>query len=207
MVLVDPPIYNLFEYTPSKGDLKKLEITKAAIECLAEVGIEKTTFEAIAQKIGTRRAHVAYHFPEKHKIFLSAIKYVLATYQHFIGQAVEAGLTGEEKLENYVKASFQWMETHDEQVTVLMLMFYLCAMEMDFMNYYSQVREKELERIRNILHTDFGPRFDKERIDFIAKTIWNTVHSEIMIIVTNKGKVVSKGMSNSLSTLRYLIRE
>lgn len=202
----EPTAYNLFDYTPTKGDMKKLEITKAAIECLAEVGIEKTTFESIAKKIGTRRAHIAYHFPEKHKIYLSAIKYVLATYQEYISESVRIHGTGNDKLKNYIKATFDWMEENPNQVTVFMLMFYLCAMEHDFMDYYSLVREKELERIKYILREHFDNSFDKGRSDFIAKTIWNTVHSEIMIVVTNKGKVPEKALSNSLSTLEYLLK-
>ncbi len=201
----DSIIFNLFDYTPSKGDLKKLEITRAAIECLAEVGIEKTTFEAIAQKIGTRRAHVAYHFPEKHKIFLSAVKYVLSNFQELISASVNRGETNKEKLTNYVNASFDWMEQYPEQVTVLMLMFYLCALEHDFMDYYSLVRDKELERLQHILRSG-NSLCDNDRIAFISKTIWNTVHSEIMIIVTNKGKVIEKGRQNSLSTLNYLLK-
>ncbi|MCK5883997.1 MAG: TetR family transcriptional regulator [Bacteriovoracaceae bacterium] len=200
----DSLIYNLFDYTPSKGDLKKLEITKAAIECLAQVGIEKTTFEAIAKKIGTRRAHVAYHFPEKHKIFLSAVKYVLATFQEEISKSVDQVDNSRDKLTSYVNASFNWMEKYPEQVTVLMLMFYLCALEHDFMDFYSLMRDKEIERLQHLLRSG-NSLCDNDRIAFISKTIWNTVHSEIMIIVTNKGKVIEKGRENSLSTLNYLL--
>ena len=200
----DSLIYNLFDYTPSKGDLKKLEITKAAIECLAQVGIEKTTFEAIAKKIGTRRAHVAYHFPEKHKIFLSAVKYVLATFQEEISKSVDQVDNSRDKLTSYVNASFNWMEKYPEQVTVLMLMFYLCALEHDFMDFYSLMRDKEIERLQHLLRGG-NSLCDNDRIAFISKTIWNTVHSEIMIIVTNKGKVIEKGRENSLSTLNYLL--
>jgi AcrR family transcriptional regulator len=72
-----------------KGDRKKLEIIEAAIDCLATEGIDNTTFDSIAKRIDTRRAHVAYHFKDKHMIFEAAISYILITYEHTLQEFIK----------------------------------------------------------------------------------------------------------------------
>ncbi|MBT7670603.1 MAG: TetR family transcriptional regulator, partial [Bdellovibrionales bacterium] len=102
----DPALYELFEFRPRKGDIKKLQIIEAAIHCLANDGIENTTFESIGKLIGTRRSHVAYHFADKKLIFLSAIKFILSTYQQTVmGQMVESQ-NGRKMLLQYIEGSF-----------------------------------------------------------------------------------------------------
>ncbi|PIR34499.1 MAG: hypothetical protein COV37_12860, partial [Bdellovibrio sp. CG11_big_fil_rev_8_21_14_0_20_39_38] len=76
--------YDLFDLRPRKGDLKKMEIILAAIDVMAEEGIEKTTYDAIAGRIGTRRAHVAYYYKDKNDILMSAIRYIMANYQQIL---------------------------------------------------------------------------------------------------------------------------
>ena len=53
---VDPLVFQLFEFTPRKGDLRKLEIVKAAMECICKEGIEHTSFDKIGARLGIGRA-------------------------------------------------------------------------------------------------------------------------------------------------------
>lgn len=61
---------------PSKGELKKVAIIKAAIQCIATQGYERTNYETIGALIEMKRPHVAYHFPKKQLIVEMAIRYV-----------------------------------------------------------------------------------------------------------------------------------
>jgi AcrR family transcriptional regulator len=126
---IDSSIYELFEFKPRKGDIKKMEIVLAAIECIATIGFEKTTYEAIAQRIGTRRAHVAYHFKDKENIFEACIKFIMARYQQTSIKHIEAAKDGLEMLVNYTEAPFIWAEENPHQLSVMLLFYYLCTVD------------------------------------------------------------------------------
>ena len=181
---IDSSIYELFEFKPKKGDLKKMEIVLAAIECIATIGFEKTTYEAIAQKIGTRRAHVAYHFKDKADIFEACIKFINASYQKMSLEKIEAAQDGLEMLTNYAEAPFLWAKENPQQLSVMLLFYYLCSVDEKYRDLHASIRRGGHERIQYILNTKLELQLSPQESQALAKSIQNLVSGAIMDVTT-----------------------
>src|SRR4051794_29101570 len=95
----DPILFQLFEFTPRKGDLRRLEIIKAAIACVYEEGIENTSFDKIGTRLGIGRAHVSYYFKTIDEVLELAVKYIIATAQQITVVHVTKAKTPLERIE------------------------------------------------------------------------------------------------------------
>ncbi len=202
---IDPYIFNLFEYKPRKGDIKKMEIIKAAIECLATDGLEKTSYEAIAKRIGTRRAHVAYYFSDKHDIFKSAIKYILATYQQISITHLQEAEDGTDMLFKYVAAVFDWAKKHPSQVSVMLLLYYLCTIKEDYRVLNDQIRSNGHERIFYILAMKLEKTMSKNKARVLSKNIQNMISAAIIDSVTTDGKTLDQAKNDILEIVQMMI--
>lgn len=190
---LDPTFYELFEFKPRKGDLKKIEIILAAIDCMATIGYEKTTYEAIAKRIGTRRAHVAYHFKDKADIFEASIKYINASYQQTSIQQMEAATDGLQMLINYTEAPFIWAKENPSQLAVMLLFYYLCTIDEKYRLFHAQLRKKGAERIQYILTNKLSTPIDQELAPAMAKTIQNLMSGTILDLSTTGEMTLDEG--------------
>ncbi|MFT6069010.1 MAG: AcrR family transcriptional regulator [Bacteriovoracaceae bacterium] len=187
---VDPLMIRLFEFRPRKGDLKKAEIITAAIECLSEEGLEKTTFEAIAKRIGTRRAHVNYYFSDKQKIFLAAIQYIAATYQSISLECLENAHSNEDLLDSYLQGPFKWAKNHPEQLSVMFLLYYLSTFQKEYLELNHQIRKGGAQRISYILRKR-DETLTKKDADQKAKSIQNILSGCLLDVATTKGRTLA----------------
>ncbi len=187
---VDPLMIRLFEFRPRKGDLKKAEIITAAIECLSEDGLEKTTFEAIAKRIGTRRAHVNYYFSDKQNIFLSAIQYIAATYQSISLECLENASESENLLDAYLQGPFKWAKNHPEQLSVMFLLYYLSTFQSEYLELNHQIRKGGAQRISYILRKK-DTSLSKKEADLKAKSIQNILSGCLLDVATTKGRTLA----------------
>jgi AcrR family transcriptional regulator len=187
---VDPLMVKLFEFRPRKGDLKKASIITAAIECLSEDGLEKTTFEAIAKKIGTRRAHVNYYFADKQKIFLAAIQYIAATYQSISLECLEKAKTDEDLIEAYLEGPFKWAKVHPEQLSVMFLLYYLSTFQNEYLELNHQIRKGGAQRISYVLRKK-DSSLSKKEADDKAKSIQNILSGCLLDVATTKGRTLA----------------
>ena len=190
MSSLDHSLFELFEFKPRKGDLKKMEIVLTAIECISSIGFEKTTYEAIAQRMGTRRAHIAYHFKDKDSIFAACIKFIMANYQQTSLKHIEGAKTGEEMLTRYAEAPFIWAEENPSQLSVMLLFYYLCSINENYQKMHADIRSGGAARIEFILTTKLTHNYSLKEARPLAKTIQNLVSGTIMDTVTTKSKTL-----------------
>ena len=201
---VDPLMIELFEFRPRKGDLKKAEIIIKAIECLAEDGLEKTTFEAIARKMNTRRAHVNYYFSSKQKIFLAAIQYIAATYQSISLECLEKAGSNDDLLDSYLEGPFKWARSHPEQLSVMFLLYYLSTFQKEYLELNHQIRKGGAERISYILRKK-NPSLLKKAADKKAKSIQNILSGCLLDVSTTKGRNLSSAEKEVKQLIKKLI--
>lgn len=201
---VDPIMMELFEFRPRKGDVKKAEIIVAAIECLSSVGLENTTFEAIARKIGTRRAHVNYYFPNKEEIFLSAIKYIAATYQSISLSCLKKAEPGDNLLDYYIDGPFTWAKKHPEQLSVMFLLYYLSTFKKEYLEINHQIRKGGVERISYMLRQQ-DSKLKKSISDEMAKSIQNILSGCLLDVSTTKGKSLSQASREAKKLINNLL--
>lgn len=200
---VDPIMMELFEFRPRKGDVKKGEIIVAAIECLATIGFENTSFEAIAKKIGTRRAHVNYYFPNKEKIFISAIKYIAATYQSISLECLENAKSKDQLLEKYIEGPFLWAKRHPHQLSVMFLLYYLSTFKKEYLELNNQIRKGGIERIAYLLKQE-KPRLQKATVEAKAKAIQNILSGCLLDVSTTKGRTLAQAEKETKKLIKML---
>lgn len=191
----DQNFIDLFDLRPRKGDLKKMEIILAAIDVMADEGIEKTTYEAIASRIGTRRAHVAYYYKDKNDIFMSAIRYIMANYQQLLVENMEGTDNGVEMLMKYVEGPFLWAERFPSQLKVMLLFYYLCTIKSEFKDLHDQIRKSGVERIQFILTNKMTENFESHEAQQVAKMIQNSISGAILDCATTHGRSLERGLS------------
>jgi len=56
---------------------KQQQILEAAIQCVHEVGIEKTNAKLIAERLDMPTSLIFYYFPKQHQIFESIVMYIV----------------------------------------------------------------------------------------------------------------------------------
>jgi len=149
----DPLFLKLFDLEPSRRDLRKIEIVLAAIDCIAEVGLELTTFENIAKRLKTGPSHVAYYFPNKTEIIEAAIKFSLGTAQDITVRNVQKVSSKKEKLEVIVRSTFEWGRTYPKHALVFLLFQYLGAIDEKRKALHSEIRKVGRDRIVQVLES------------------------------------------------------
>lgn len=206
-IKMDPLLYELFEFRPErKGDIKKMEIIKASIDCLATVGLENTTYEAIAKKIGTRRAHIAYHFNNKTDIFNSAIKYILATYQQISIEHINTAKNPKQMIHKYVEAAFEWARKFPNQASVLLLFNYLCSHNKEYLKLNDQVKKKGQKRIHYMLQARTDLNLSQKQLLSVSSAIQNLTISSIQdCLITNLISFES-GQKHVINIIKSLLK-
>ncbi len=158
---IDPLLFQLFQTSSSKGDLKKIQIIQSAIRCIASEGIENASYENIGRPLKLTRSHVAYYFKSKDDILLKAIEYVIAKGQALTVERVQNAKTTEDRLVAMVQATFDWAASDQEGFSVYMLFLYYCIINKDYRDLQSKIRSTGANRIQAMLEND--PQVSKSR--------------------------------------------
>lgn len=166
---VDSIAAHLFDYKLRKGDIKKYEIIVATIECLAELGIDHTTFDSIAAKLNTKRSHIIYYFKKKDDIYYAAIQYIAATFKEVARQNLEKAKDSKDTLNKYIDGYFLWAKQNPKQLSVMFLLFYMCTHKPRFQEINQQIREVGINTMSHILIHQLELDITPTRARFIAK--------------------------------------
>lgn len=147
-----------FDFKPRKGDLRKIEILEAAIHCLADDGIHRTTFESVGKRLGIGRAHVAYHYPNLDDLFEAAIKFCVSHVQVMTVDAVTATEDDQEKPAAFINATFEWVQRFPKHASVILLLYYLASVLPRFRKIHDDVRTLGAERLKAIAAGALGKK-------------------------------------------------
>lgn len=189
-----------------KGDRKKKEIIEAAIDCLASEGIENTTFEAIAQRIDTRRAHVAYHYKDKNMIFEAAVNYILATYAHTLQSYLElAEEKNKDPLEYYIRGAFDWAKSNPSHVSVFLLFYYLSTFQRHYLELNSRIRRDGKERILYLLTVKMDLEMNKTELKNLSNIIQSILSAKMVELFTTNYLTNKNAQDETIKMIRRLI--
>ncbi|MCB9063354.1 MAG: TetR/AcrR family transcriptional regulator [Halobacteriovoraceae bacterium] len=170
----EPPNSTLFQAQNNanvylrKGTEKKIEIIKAAIECIHNLGVEGTTFQSIADQLNTRKANINYHFNDKQDIFKEAILFILSQYiEHLSMNAPESSASTKKKIFHYIDMAFDWGKNYKSQVSVMLLFYYYAHIKDDYAQLQKQIRENGVERLNSLLHSKYSSELNLENAKMI----------------------------------------
>jgi AcrR family transcriptional regulator len=132
--------FQVFDVKPGKHERKKIEILEAAIVCLAEVGFDRMTFEAIGKLTGMQRAHVNYYFSTRDDIMKSAVRYAVAIGQSIIIEHVQKAKGWKNKLRVVVEGPFEWLERYPKHASVMTILYHMCTYDPEYRKLQGEVR-------------------------------------------------------------------
>ncbi len=119
---------------------KKLRVLKAASDCFARFGYEKTTLEDIGKAVGLNKASLYYYYKNKEDIFCDVISQEVDQYLAEVQKKVKASRTAETKIQSYLQ----------ERVNVYRMLMNLHNLSMDtirrFEPIYNDLYEKMMTR-------------------------------------------------------------
>jgi len=183
---IDPVMAGLFEFKLSKGDLKRSEVIIATIDCLAEEGLEKTSFEAIAQRMGTQKSHVNYYFKNKNDIFYEVFRYIASTYQSYSIRELAKAKNSKDQLNKFVDAYFLWAEENQQQLSAMFLLYYFCFHKPRFKEINQKIRQGGVQRIAHLVKLSSTKDISETRAQTIAKGIQAILANTAVDIYTFK---------------------
>ncbi len=133
----------------TKKDAVKVKIGKAAIQCFARYGLEKTTLDDIAKSVGLNKASLYYYYKNKEDIFLEV---AIAEGQQFINALQEKTINKkgvENRIQYYLQERMQYylLVLNRNKITADKLYKILPQ----FFELYDEVMQQEISFIQSLL--------------------------------------------------------
>ncbi len=145
-------LYSQFlKFKPNKGDMRRIAILESAIECIATIGVESSTLEAIGKKNKMTKAHVAYYYGDRKTIVEAAIKFVVATVQSFTVRHVKEAEDDTQRLTAFVNGTFDWIATYPKHSAVILLLYYYSSYDSFYRRLHSEIRNLGAERLEAVV--------------------------------------------------------
>jgi AcrR family transcriptional regulator len=105
-------------------EARRKQIIEAAIEVIAEWGYGNASLAAIAEKAGTSKSVISYHFSGgKDELITEVIKQVYGVGGEFIVPRLQGVKTAREGLRMYITTNLDFLVTHPKEVRALVEIF------------------------------------------------------------------------------------
>jgi len=192
-----------------KGDLRKIEIIEAAIDCIATDGLDKLTFESLGKRSKIGKSHVRYHFPTLDELVFNTIRYVYAHGQGVVADYIREETKAKNRLKAYINGTFHWMESHPQHAAVVVLLLYLSTSRSQYRKLQTELWATGSERVRAILEL-MPTNGDGTQPQRNLKQLSEAIHSHIVGNVfyftsTDLGGDVSKRKQRTFTSVMKLI--
>jgi len=203
------PLYReIGEIKPRKADLKKEKIIQGVINCIAGLGIENTTFEAVGRMTGMRKSHVAYYFPSRDKMIQTTVRYVASNAQHMTVERIKNAKTWEEQVLSSVEGAFDWFEQFPEQIPVITLLFYFRSYDEAYIPLHDEIRKMGLIRLHSVLKQKLDAQGVSDRRSLIlARNIQSIVTGVLIDLNAFKSEPeIKRARRSTIEAVEELIR-
>ena len=129
----------------TKGELTAARILEATAHC-----IEETSITRIAEEAGVSRGLVAHYFPEKSRIFLQVIRYIVDKgYRQIDSQSnSERPL---ERLLHVFRMNLEFFLTRPDYLNCFVLFYYFSTLDAEFRELNTMLSQRAAERIHRAL--------------------------------------------------------
>lgn len=108
-------------------------------------------------------------------------------------------------LTNYIDAAFFWAEKNPDQAKVLLLFYYLCTLDEEYLQMHDSVKRKGQKRIYYILQELQGRKFNKENAIQLSSLIQNIISSNIKDSFTTHSLDLKFGKKQTKQIIKSLI--
>ncbi len=129
----------------------KDKIFRSAITLFAEYGLNGARMEQIAEKAGTTKRMVVYHFKNKENLYLLALEYVYAQIHASEKGLSLAGMPPVEALVQLVETTFDYHADHPDYIRIICMENMQRGRFMQQSSYLRQVNHSALALLEAIL--------------------------------------------------------
>ncbi|MBE3285774.1 TetR family transcriptional regulator [Enterobacter cloacae complex sp. P31C] len=129
----------------------KEKIFQSAIALFAEFGLNGARMEQIAEKAGTTKRMVVYHFKNKENLYLLVLEYVYTQIRASEKALSLADMPPVEALVHLVEATFDYHADHSDYIRIICMENMQRGRFMQQSNYLRQVNRSALDLLEGIL--------------------------------------------------------
>lgn len=134
-----------------KGELRKLQIIQAAIQCLAQKGWLNTNYETVGQFCGMKRPHVAYHYPKWDDLIFATLHFVWATGQSVVADHLRDAARPADQLRAYIEGTFHWLSAYPDHHAAILLLWHLATFDQRYRAFSTELKRLGAERVHAII--------------------------------------------------------
>ena len=143
----------------------KDKIFQSAIALFAEYGLNGARMEQIAEKAGTTKRMVVYHYKTKENLYLMALEYVYTQIRASEKQLSLAGLPPVEALVHLVEATFDYHADHPDYIRIICMENMQRGRFMQQSSYLRQVNRSALDLLDAILRRGKEKQLFNQTVD------------------------------------------
>ena len=130
---------------------RRAQIVAAAIDALAELGYGQASLARIAERAGTSKGVIIYHFGSKDDLVREVVAELSAKGRAYLGPRLEAESTGSGMLRTYIEANMAFVRENRSHVAAVVEIA-LNARSADGNPLYDMsIREEGAEALRQLL--------------------------------------------------------
>jgi AcrR family transcriptional regulator len=141
-----------------KSDVRRQAIVDAFIALVAQTGLEATSVDALAEKVGMRRNHVGYYFPSRGDLVEAAVRKVMAVGQKMTSERLATAQGWKEIVVNWSLGAFDWIETYPEHGAIVLLFYSYCHHDEAARQLNASILKAGVERAEGQLRNAFPER-------------------------------------------------
>ena len=143
----------------------KEKIFQSAIALFAEYGLNGARMEQIAEKAGTTKRMVVYHFKNKENLYLLVLEHVYTQIRASEKALSLAGMPPVEALVNLVEATFDYHADHPDYIRIICMENMQRGLFMQQSSYLRQVNRSALDLLEGILHRGKEKQLFSQTVD------------------------------------------
>jgi AcrR family transcriptional regulator len=126
-------------------------VLRAAIGCISNYGIEKTTVSAIAKKAKITRSLVSYYLPKKENLLLEVMRYISASIQTSVEEQVINTLDPFDQLIARIQTNLVYFLENPDHANCYNLFYYYAGVSPDFKEWNSTIAFRAREKIQKLV--------------------------------------------------------
>jgi AcrR family transcriptional regulator len=172
------------ETPETKGQRTFEKAIRSAIHCLANLGYDQTTFQAIADHAGLSQPLVVHYFKKKENVFPQVIDYLLAKNAQ-LGRPGAMKLSAREELRTYLKEAIRIFRENPDSSKIYFTLSFMAVFKESYRISNTKLKQANLERLINILaHGIHTGEFSPDALIGKARMINNLLAGTFMDILT-----------------------
>jgi len=179
----------------TKGERTRAKILQSAVQCLAKLGYEKTTFQAIADHCGISQPLVVHYFEKRENIFPSVIDYLLGHTQNVIRLELDQSASASRRLNDFVRISLEYVRKEPEEAKVFLTLSLFATFDEQSRLHNGKIKQYAIRELIGILDSGVESReFHVQDTQLTAKMIASYIMGVRMNMLNEKAIIPDEKM-------------